>query len=156
MTVDFLAEELHKFYRAAYKTFVQYRVHNDGVHDHGWKNCHRKAYFARRAQAILDQEPGLEIPGWMSSAPISKGEHLVPFPSLDLAAYDALPFPAGWRGFTKLDRPAEDVAAYDRTIQRWKTGNGVSRFIYYSSQRLTLEVVGLAAMRAARQATQAN
>ena len=145
MTVEFLAEELHKFYRAAYKTFVQYRVHNDGVHDHGWKNCHRKAYFARRAQAILD-----------GVSPKFQGAMLRPNwerPTEEVKPYDDF---VGLTAMLTAQNHQEDVEAYDRTIQRWKSGNGVSRFIYYSAQRLTLEVVGLAAMRAARQANQAN
>lgn len=47
-----LAQELHKFYRAALKRVTT--QHGERlVHDHGWVNCHDKDYFRKRARQIL-------------------------------------------------------------------------------------------------------
>lgn len=48
------AKELHKFYRAATKAIGDTGW---GTHDHGWQNCHKKAYFLRRAAALLVAVP---------------------------------------------------------------------------------------------------
>lgn len=57
MTVETLASELHKFYRAANKALYPGGYTEGGAHDHGWQNCHRKKYFQRRALAILSRKP---------------------------------------------------------------------------------------------------
>lgn len=49
MNVEYLAEELHKTYRAACKA----NHAHSGKHDHGWQNCQSKDYFRRRAEAII-------------------------------------------------------------------------------------------------------
>lgn len=57
MTTEQLAEELHKFYRAAFKKLHISATsfgNCEGRHDHGWKGCHAKAYFIKRAQRIED------------------------------------------------------------------------------------------------------
>lgn len=52
------AKELHKTYRAAYKSMERTPdsprgLETFGNHDHGWHKCHRKAYFLRRAVLFL-------------------------------------------------------------------------------------------------------
>jgi hypothetical protein len=66
-TAEYLAEQLHREYRAAFKALHSGRGSFMGVgrvvskqgtgcrsqHDHGWEHCHRKDYFLRRAKRIL-------------------------------------------------------------------------------------------------------
>jgi hypothetical protein len=52
---DELAEELHKFYRAAVQTMgTEY----GSDHDHGWANCRRKDYFRKRAFMLTNAMAG--------------------------------------------------------------------------------------------------
>ena len=50
-----LAEELHKFYRAAFKAMTKMGLASRTSlaqpmsHDHGWSHCNKKKYFLRRA-----------------------------------------------------------------------------------------------------------
>ena len=57
--VEELARLLHGDYRATFKALHERGVGPHGTagcsneHDHGWNKCHRKAYFLRRAKAML-------------------------------------------------------------------------------------------------------
>jgi hypothetical protein len=63
MIIEQLAEELHKFYRDAFKVFAVF--HLKGGHDHGWSHCNKKAYFRRRAE-IMQQAGVIVTPrAWM-------------------------------------------------------------------------------------------
>lgn len=66
MTVESLAEQLHREYRAAFKALHSGRGSFMGVgrvvskgtgchsqHDHGWEHCHRKDYFRHRAERLF-------------------------------------------------------------------------------------------------------
>lgn len=58
-TIESLAEFLHQNYRAADKAMNREKapkrgLFNLGKHDHGFKACHNKQYFLRRAASILD------------------------------------------------------------------------------------------------------
>jgi hypothetical protein len=68
LEIDKLAKELHKFYRAASQVLEPRKcnmvVCDHGPrckkikgqrHDHGWKACHEKAYFVRRAKALAQK-----------------------------------------------------------------------------------------------------
>lgn len=66
MNVEQLAEELHRFYRAAFKALHKKtnvwgeevnHFNNCPGHDHGWSHCNKKEYFRKRAQMILDYNP---------------------------------------------------------------------------------------------------
>ena len=53
-TIELVAENLHKLYRAANKAlFSSEGYTNGGKHDHGWAKCHKKAYFIKRAKIFL-------------------------------------------------------------------------------------------------------
>lgn len=52
MYIEELAEHLHKLYRAANKALYPGGYTDGGNHDHGWKKCHRKDYFIRRAKIL--------------------------------------------------------------------------------------------------------
>lgn len=65
-TIEQLAEELHKFYRAAFKALHgttrpigQFQCDAPG-HDHGWSHCNKKKYFLRRAEILLRDLTGEE------------------------------------------------------------------------------------------------
>jgi hypothetical protein len=57
--IEMLAQQLHREYRAAEKACrlpVPHLPSHDGVtlfHDHGWKGCHKKDYFRKRAALLL-------------------------------------------------------------------------------------------------------
>lgn len=53
MSVEYLAEQLHREYRAAFKALHK---GERSRHDHGWEHCHRKNYFLRRADRWLATE----------------------------------------------------------------------------------------------------
>jgi len=54
--VELLASQLHREYRAAFKTLHDGGAqcwNNKGEHDHGWTKCHRQKYFLRRAAMLV-------------------------------------------------------------------------------------------------------
>lgn len=66
MNIEQLAEELHKFYRAAFKALRPrvIRIPDEGYlaissHDHGWDHCNKKDYFRRRAEML--REAGVPV-----------------------------------------------------------------------------------------------
>lgn len=67
MTTEKLAEELHKCYRAAFKSLHgtvrpigQFQCDAPG-HDHGWEHCNKKQYFRRRARIIQGEDANLTL-----------------------------------------------------------------------------------------------
>ena len=54
MTVEALAKQLHRDFRAASKALsLNWSMTN--VHDHGWKGCHQQTYFLKRARRLLKE-----------------------------------------------------------------------------------------------------
>lgn len=59
MTIEQLAEELHKFYRAAFKALSVHGEYPDMTesckgHDHGWSHCNKQKYFQNRARILME------------------------------------------------------------------------------------------------------
>lgn len=81
INIEQLAEELHKFYRAAFKALhhgASDMPCSGSGHDHGWDHCNKKAYFRRRAENLASSdtlgnmrvEHGIALPprfSWMRS-----------------------------------------------------------------------------------------
>ena len=61
--LEVLAEELHKFYRAAFKALhsASCFIKCSGAHDHGWSHCNKKKYFLNRARIL---QKNLMPPMW--------------------------------------------------------------------------------------------
>lgn len=77
MNTEQLAEELHKFYRAAFKALHgttrpigQFQCDAPG-HDHGWDHCNKKQYFRRRAEML--REAGLSVTPTIVGVAIDRG-----------------------------------------------------------------------------------
>lgn len=51
IAIENLAQDLHRFYRAAHLVLEKRR---SWTHDHGYKHCPRKDYFRKRAREILE------------------------------------------------------------------------------------------------------